>query len=123
MRVLSYSEGDDSHGHGHGHHHHHHGPSEAISTSVNVSGNTEGLKQRIKEKVEGDAAVKPAIQKSEGKEVSASLRLSAYLNLFGDFSKYSQSLSPTFQSMLILCLLAHNITDGLVGQNVPSLTS
>lgn len=91
MRVLSYSEGDDSHGHGHGHHHHHPGPSEAVSTSVNASRNAEGLKQRIKEKAEGDAAVVPAIQESEGKEVSASLRLSAYLNLFGDFSKYSQS--------------------------------
>lgn len=89
MRVLNSSPEDSSAGgHSHGHHHHHSAPvqAEAKSTAIDTSSSSEGLRQRNKEKT--DDVVGPIEEKKE-KEVSASLRLSAYLNLFGDFSELS----------------------------------
>ena len=84
MRVLNASDESGSGGHSHSHSHHHHAPVEAVSSALdNKSSSSEGLRQR-KEKSE---EVEVAVVEKKGKEVSASLRLSAYLNLFGDFSK------------------------------------
>ena len=89
MRVLNASAGDDGHGHGHGHSHSHsHSHSSGTSSSVASAGSGE-LRSRknadSKEEIKTQDIAKP--------EVNPSLRLSAYLNLFGDFT--------------------HNITDGL----------
>ncbi|KAG7529500.1 hypothetical protein FFLO_05607 [Filobasidium floriforme] len=92
MRVLNSSPDGEASAGGHSHHHHHHhAPAEAKSTAVETTVSSDGLKQRTKEKASDDDVVTPAEDKKT--EVSASLRLSAYLNLFGDFT--------------------HNITDGL----------
>ena len=91
MRVLNSSDGEASAGgHSH-HHHHHHAPVEAKSSAVETAGSSEGLRQRNKEKT--DDSVVPA-DEHKPQEVSASLRLSAYLNLFGDFSKLQGFFNP-----------------------------
>ncbi|KAI5454711.1 hypothetical protein NCC49_003599 [Naganishia albida] len=95
MRVLSSTSGDGS-SKGHSHHHHHAGPQiepskkvQASSTAVEPVSSSDGLRSRAK----GEKATETAEVESTQKEASASLKLSAYLNLFGDFT--------------------HNITDGL----------
>ncbi|KAK1927733.1 Zinc/iron permease [Papiliotrema laurentii] len=93
MRVLSASAGgEDSHSHGHGHSHgHSHATSTATSTAVSPSAGSGELRAR---KSAGETDEKSTSSPSSSKpEVNPSLRLSAYLNLFGDFT--------------------HNITDGL----------
>lgn len=90
MRVLNAQAGNES-GHGHSHHHHHHEKIEAKSTAVAVS-----EAELRKRKVKGNNGIEAEIvttTETETKEVNPSLKLSAYLNLFGDFT--------------------HNITDGL----------
>ena len=82
MRVLNSSAGE-THSHSHSHSHSH-APSSGKSTAVRTSGE---LRSR---KSPSDVTT---ITPEEPKEVNPSLRLSAYLNLFGDFT--------------------HNITDGL----------
>jgi zinc transporter 7 len=90
MRVLNSSpDGEASAGSHSHHHHHHHAPAEAKSTAVETTVSSDGLKQRTKEKASDDDVVTPAEDKKT--EVSASLRLSAYLNLFGDFSEYDEA--------------------------------
>lgn len=91
MRVLNSSpDGEASAGgHSHHHHHHHHAPAEAKSTAVETTVSSDGLKQRTKEKASDDDVVAQVEDKKT--EVSASLRLSAYLNLFGDFSEFDET--------------------------------
>lgn len=84
MRVLNASAGGE--GHSHSHHGHSHGHSHGTSSSVAKSDG-----ELRKRKKDDDAVV--TNEKAPEKEVNPSLRLSAYLNLFGDFT--------------------HNITDGL----------
>jgi zinc transporter 7 len=88
MRVLSHKSGGDggghSHSHSHGGHNHSHGESSALAKS-------EGELRKRKNGAADEVAA--AEDKEEKKQPNASLRLSAYLNLFGDFT--------------------HNITDGL----------
>jgi hypothetical protein len=97
MRVLNASDESGSSGHSHSHSHHH-APVEAVSSALdNKSVTSEGLRQR-KEKSEG---VVNAVEEKKGTEVSASLRLSAYLNLFGDFSKRNP---PTQVHQILTCL-------------------
>jgi len=111
MRVLNASDEPGSGGHSHSHSHHHHAPVEAASSALDIkSANSEGLRQR-KEKSEEVVTV---VEEKKGKEVSASLRLSAYLNLFGDFSKHRSFMQVVSESDLTCPSLAHNITDGLV---------
>ena len=93
MRVLNASDESGSGGHSHSHSHHHHAPVEAVSSALdNKSSSSEGLRQR-KEKSE---ELEVAVDEKKGKEVSASLRLSAYLNLFGDFSKRNLFIQDLF---------------------------
>lgn len=88
MRVLNAQAGNEGghHHHGHGHSH---GSTEGSSTAVKK---TEGELRKRKVKGEDGIEVEVVTGKEE-KEVNPSLKLSAYLNLFGDFT--------------------HNITDGL----------
>ena len=85
MRVLSYSADGEAHSHSHSH-----GKDSTTGKSTSIDGHTGELRKRKGQKStsnaspDGDEKVKP---------VNASLKLSAYLNLFGDFT--------------------HNITDGL----------
>ncbi|WWD18167.1 hypothetical protein CI109_102616 [Kwoniella shandongensis] len=101
MRVLNSSADDsDSHGHGHSHghsHSHSHAPSTGQSTSVTDStSSTNELRSR---KSPSDVTSITPQAPSDEKHLDSpprpnpSLKLSAYLNLFGDFT--------------------HNITDGL----------
>ncbi|CAK9782208.1 Zinc/iron permease [Cutaneotrichosporon oleaginosum] len=93
MRVLSHVSGGDggghSHSHGHGHSHGGHNHSHGTSSAIAKSGG------ELRKRKNGDTAeITDEIEvKEEKKQPNASLRLSAYLNLFGDFT--------------------HNITDGL----------
>lgn len=87
MRVLNASAGGDE---GHGHSHSHtpsHSHSTGISSAVAPSAGTNDLRSRKETKTKEEPA-QPTTP-----EINPSLRLSAYLNLFGDFT--------------------HNITDGL----------
>jgi zinc transporter 7 len=89
MRVLNSSPDGEASAGGHSHHHHHHhAPAEAKSTAVETSVSSEGLKQRTKEKASDNDVIAQVENKKT--EVSASLRLSAYLNLFGDFSEHDE---------------------------------
>jgi zinc transporter 7 len=86
MRVLSSQAGGEGHSHSHSHSHSQSPVIVAKSTSIETT-DTSSLKSRkVKEEI-----VTPVIV--EKQEINPSLKLSAYLNLFGDFT--------------------HNITDGL----------
>ncbi|WWC88135.1 uncharacterized protein L201_003039 [Kwoniella dendrophila CBS 6074] len=102
MRVLNYSAGNEPHSHSHSHSHSHghsHGiensESTGKSTSTSLSSSTSNeLKQRkLPSDVTSIEPKAPTTKENNKKEVNQSLKLSAYLNLFGDFT--------------------HNITDGL----------
>lgn len=84
MRVLNSGGG-----HSHSHSHAHVKPT-GTSTAVAPSSSGQNLKQR---KSPADVLDVAPVEPEVKKEVNQSLRLSAYLNLFGDFT--------------------HNITDGL----------
>ncbi|GFZ43307.1 hypothetical protein JCM24511_01027 [Saitozyma sp. JCM 24511] len=97
MRVLNASAGDEGHSHGHSHSHSHsHGTEKSSGSSTAVSASDASLRSR---KSPSDVtSIQPVAPPGSGTQVVAdkpnpSLRLSAYLNLFGDFT--------------------HNITDGL----------
>lgn len=95
MRVLNASEEEGSHGgHSHGHHHHHHakkqdGPSSSISTALETSDKQDQLRHRKKDGQEVDDAADTPDAQLKPTEANSSLRLSAYLNLFGDFSEFA----------------------------------
>jgi zinc transporter 7 len=85
MRVLNATAGNGGGGHSHSHGHgHSHGASSGVAKSEGELRKRKGGDDKEQEEEE---------VKEEKKEVNPSLRLSAYLNLFGDFT--------------------HNITDGL----------
>ncbi|KAL0948622.1 hypothetical protein HGRIS_010431 [Hohenbuehelia grisea] len=87
LRVLG--GGDDAAGHGHSHSHSIE-PSGTLTTGVDASPNQNGLRARHSEKSDGLPTSPSEPQPNAGTGPS---KLSAYLNLFGDF--------------------VHNITDGL----------
>lgn len=85
MRLLNAGDGDEegqhaghSHSHSHSHGHKHGGG--AVSSAIE-SPNKDGLKSR---KGKTEVAVEKHLDQPQ--KVNASLKLSAYLNLFGDFS-------------------------------------
>jgi zinc transporter 7 len=106
MRVLAAtSGGEDSH-----HHHHHHqvektekveAKSSAIQTAPASSSN---LRSRAQSSNETARPVTDNIEKTK-KEASHSLKLSAYLNLFGDFSMSINDLHSQRKSILIHLVL------------------
>ena len=85
LRVLGSDE--DSGGHSHHHHHHSHSQTEDSQNKVlQASGadtrpSDSGLKSRNNEKTTGS---EPS-QTSVSKQTTSPSKLSAYLNLFGDF--------------------------------------
>ncbi|KAK7463403.1 hypothetical protein VKT23_006757 [Stygiomarasmius scandens] len=87
LRVLGGGE-EDSHSHGHSHSHSSIETSVIETTGVSVSSQTQ-LKSRNKSSTDSSMESTP----KDSSPVNASSKLSAYLNLFGDF--------------------VHNITDGL----------
>jgi solute carrier family 39 (zinc transporter), member 7 len=80
LRVLG--GGDDDHSHGHSHSHS--AIPEAHASGVSVSSSKSGLKARKSEKEEtdNDSEANGQVQVKSGTQPS---KLSAYLNLFGDF--------------------------------------
>ncbi|RSH86247.1 uncharacterized protein EHS24_004485 [Apiotrichum porosum] len=87
MRVLNASAGNEGHSHGHSHSHSH-GHSHGESSAVKKADGEVRKRKKGSKKDEDETTPEP-----EQPKVNQSLRLSAYLNLFGDFT--------------------HNITDGL----------
>jgi zinc transporter 7 len=114
MRVLSSKSGDQS-SKGHSHHHgsvtNERKEETGASTGVEAL-SAEGLRHR-KNAVEVPDATAVANALPSG---SASLKLSAYLNLFGDFSEFgcSKFCIPCLIKTTSISVVAHNITDGLV---------
>ncbi|TYJ55737.1 hypothetical protein B9479_003513 [Cryptococcus floricola] len=92
MRVLSSSAGGGghSHSHSHNHSHSHAQPEGSTATSSAIAPSAE-LRSRNTSTSEKPA--QPETAEDDKEQVNPSLKLSAYLNLFGDFT--------------------HNITDGL----------
>lgn len=94
MRVFNGGEGHDHH-----HHHHHQHDvkekqqqDEKYTTSTVAKGQPEGLRQRVKDKKDDDENEKEK-HHDHATHSNSSIKLSAYLNLFADFT--------------------HNMTDGL----------
>ncbi|KAF5340914.1 hypothetical protein D9758_012180 [Tetrapyrgos nigripes] len=94
LRVLGGGEEGEGHSHGHSHSHSNSNSaaesSVAESTGVSLSSQNQQLKSRSKSTGDSSSEVKCDVTTTP---VNASSKLSAYLNLFGDF--------------------VHNITDGL----------
>ena len=90
MRVLSTSADTEFSSNGHSHGHTHNGLVEGKSTSVSTSHSNDELRSRKSPSGETTTNLSQPVMSAE---TNASMRLSAYLNLFGDFT--------------------HNITDGL----------
>ncbi|ODO12093.1 hypothetical protein I350_00879 [Cryptococcus amylolentus CBS 6273] len=90
MRVLSSSAGGGGHSHSHSHNHSHAQPEGSTATSSAIAPSAE-LRSRNTSTSEKPA--QPETEEDDTEKVNPSLKLSAYLNLFGDFT--------------------HNITDGL----------
>lgn len=83
LRVL----GGDEEGAGHSHSHSHSPSGESTngsSTSVSVAGDASGLKLRGSDQAEGQESA-AAASHEDSKSPAQTSKLSAYLNLFGDF--------------------------------------
>lgn len=85
LRVLGGDEGDKGHSHGHSHSHSHsHGntSAKAVASGVSITAPSDGLRPRGGEKEcgSGQSEQVKLVQPSNGPS-----KLSAYLNLFGDF--------------------------------------
>ncbi|KAJ8468179.1 hypothetical protein ONZ51_g9801 [Trametes cubensis] len=96
LRVLG--GGEDGAGHSHSHSHSHNSEPVAAqtnghSTAVSAAGSTNGLKSRGSDKTGSHETNGNAVAETSEIPVAQTSKLSAYLNLFGDF--------------------VHNITDGL----------
>ncbi|KAI0649363.1 ZIP-like iron-zinc transporter [Trametes meyenii] len=96
LRVLGGGE-EDGTGHSHSHSHSHapnsNADSNGLSTAVSVSGAAGDLKSRGSSKADAPKESQDAAAPEHGNPAAQTSKLSAYLNLFGDF--------------------VHNITDGL----------
>jgi zinc transporter 7 len=94
MRVLNSSAGNEGHSHSHSHSHSH-DVTPPTSTTTALAPSESSLRSRKSpEDVLSTTPSAPSTSQEKDKpEVNPSIRLSAYLNLFGDFT--------------------HNITDGL----------
>lgn len=83
LRVFSGEEGEG--GHSHSHSHVGSNSSEAVSTSV-VSTDKDGLRSRSdKSKVANGEMKQEHVSEPQKKTTAGPSKLSAYLNLFGDF--------------------------------------
>lgn len=83
LRVLGSDEGDQGHPHGHSHSHSHMDTSaNAVTSGVSITSSTDGLRVRGGEKRRENDQSEQVDQVYPGTGPS---KLSAYLNLFGDF--------------------------------------
>ncbi|KAF9041061.1 Zinc/iron permease [Hymenopellis radicata] len=102
LRVLGGGEED-----GHSHSHHSHDPSIAQSSGASVSASTDGLRSRAKSESNAEHVIE-APSHSSGPS-----KLSAYLNLFGDFvhniMAASFYASPLIGATTTLACFAHEI--------------
>ena len=84
LRVLGGDEGEHGHGHSHSHSH---GPTEGSGSSNSVAKpDADGLRSRSSrtKEINGNGVVEGDDDKGK-KQTSGPSKLSAYLNLFGDF--------------------------------------
>jgi zinc transporter 7 len=105
LRVLG---GEDAHSHGHDHAHGHaHGSSSAVAEKETSA---DGLRAR---KTNGSAGDEHTHEEKEAeKEGKGPSKLSAYLNLFGDFV-HNMYVIPASASLLVLTSARTHSTDGL----------
>ena len=92
LRVLGGDEGEDGHGHGHGHSHSHSPPlpiknrvSNGTSSSVSRTSSADTIRPRNVGKSAGLTKHDSNEEEEEETKVVKTSKLSAYLNLFGDF--------------------------------------
>lgn len=83
LRVLSGDDNEGGHSHSHSHSHSHHSSSNGHSSSVSTS-NQEGLRSRSEKSKEINGTIVHGHDHDDKKAAGPS-KLSAYLNLFGDF--------------------------------------
>lgn len=83
LRVLGGGEEGEG-GHAHGHSHSHAAPIDAHASGVDTAPLTNGLKSRKSQKAGDDGKKEKEEAQAEAKAAHSS-KLSAYLNLFGDF--------------------------------------
>ena len=83
LRVLSGDDNEGGHSHSHSHSHSHHSSSNGHSSSVSTS-NQEGLRSRSEKSKEINGTIVHDHDHDDKKAAGPS-KLSAYLNLFGDF--------------------------------------
>ena len=88
LRVLG--GGEDGAGHSHSHSHSHSSEPVAAqanghSTAVSAAGSTNGLKSRGSDKTGSHESNGTDVAEANDKPVAQTSKLSAYLNLFGDF--------------------------------------
>lgn len=88
MRVLNTDPASDGSSSSHSHHGHSHSHAPVAKSSALE----DKPKSELRKRTTGGNVVDEVAEKSEEvvekvKEISSSLRLSAYLNLFGDFSE------------------------------------
>lgn len=107
LRVLGGDEGAE--GHSHGHSHSHVDPSaNAVASGVSITPSADGLRPRRGEKGDGSSQSE---QVDLAQPRAGPSKLSAYLNLFGDFVHNMYDISsPT---VLLPILIPLNRTDGL----------
>lgn len=83
LRVLGGDEGSEGHSHGHSHSHSHVDTStNAVASGVSITPSADGLRPRGGEKGSGSDQSEQVDLAQPGTSPS---KLSAYLNLFGDF--------------------------------------
>ncbi|KIJ66953.1 hypothetical protein HYDPIDRAFT_108919 [Hydnomerulius pinastri MD-312] len=109
LRVLGGDEGAEGHSHGHSHSHAD-TPAKAVASGVSATASADGLRSRNGEKAPGQ---NPSESVDVVQPGTAPSKLSAYLNLFGDFvhnimaaSFYS---SPLIGATTTLACFAHEI--------------
>lgn len=94
MRVLAATSGGESSHHNH-HHHHQVEATEKVEAKSSAiekqQSSSSELRYRTNSGTETEQVVGGTAQDTQ-KQASASLKLSAYLNLFGDFSKWFHAL-------------------------------
>ena len=81
LRVLGGDEGEGGHSHSHSHSHSDNSPGNGHSSGVSLT-NQEGLRSRSEKSNETNGEI---AHEHDDKKATGPSKLSAYLNLFGDF--------------------------------------
>lgn len=108
LRVLGGDEGAEGHSHGHSHTNHGHTSADAVASGVSITPSGDGLRSRGGEKGPKNSQSEQVDLVQPGTGPS---KLSAYLNLFGDFV---HNMYDGFYLRRVLPILTRpNRTDGL----------